>query len=69
MPGTSALDSSLSTNLILVMQWVTAAIFPLPPTSSSSFAASAAYLPMCPPHGSFEQTSQVANLFPGPKLI
>ena len=46
MPETSAFDSSLRTNLMRVMQWLTAAMLPFPPTSSRSFAASSEYLPI-----------------------
>ena len=46
MALTSAFESSFKTNLMRVMQWLTAAMFSLPPTSLKSSVASCAYLPM-----------------------
>ena len=45
--ATSALSGSTSTKRIRVMQWVTAEMFPLPPTRSRSLSASAVYFAIC----------------------
>ena len=49
MAGTFALPGSASAKRILVMQWVTATMLSLPPTSLSSSCASSRYFPMFPP--------------------
>ena len=58
--ATSALSGSTSTKRMRVMQWVTAEMFSLPPTKSSSLLASSVYFAMSRPPSS---RPGVANLF------